>query len=77
MFATEGRFEPSRSFGTSGSSVDRLLISVTDLGVKAFSHVNFDEYICVELLEGLLITGKGDMTCVETLYGWVVGFDEV
>ncbi|GKE92406.1 hypothetical protein Tco_1573501, partial [Tanacetum coccineum] len=26
---------------------------------------------------GLLIVGKEDLTCVETLYGWVVGFDEV
>ncbi|GJS40342.1 hypothetical protein Tco_0565385 [Tanacetum coccineum] len=26
---------------------------------------------------GLLIVGKEDLMCVETLYGWVVGFDEV
>ncbi|GJS81068.1 hypothetical protein Tco_0747609 [Tanacetum coccineum] len=71
-FRTEGRFKDSGSFGTSGSSVDRLSISVTDLvtsrkakvkrwmikGVKAFSYVNFDEYICVALSEGLLIAGK-------------------
>ncbi|GKE10284.1 hypothetical protein Tco_1413835 [Tanacetum coccineum] len=44
-------------------------------GVKAFSHVNFDEYICVALSESLLIAGKEDLTCVETLYGLVVGFD--
>ncbi|GKD94502.1 hypothetical protein Tco_1374339 [Tanacetum coccineum] len=31
MFGTEGRFEASESFGTSGSSVDRLSIFVTDL----------------------------------------------
>nr|GEV97848.1 hypothetical protein [Tanacetum cinerariifolium] len=35
--------------------------------VKAFSHVNFDEYICVALSEGLLIHGKEDSMCVETL----------
>ncbi|GJS52139.1 hypothetical protein Tco_0625501 [Tanacetum coccineum] len=46
-------------------------------GVKAFSHVNYDEYICVALSEGLLIARKEDLTCVETLNGWVVGFDEV
>ncbi|GJT31529.1 hypothetical protein Tco_0921948 [Tanacetum coccineum] len=46
-------------------------------GVKAFSHVNFDEYICIALSEGLLIDGKENPMCVETLYGWVVGFDEV
>nr|GEX10450.1 hypothetical protein [Tanacetum cinerariifolium] len=46
-------------------------------GVKAFSHVNFNEYICVAISEGLLIAGKEDLTYVETLYGWVVGFDEV
>nr|GEY57602.1 hypothetical protein [Tanacetum cinerariifolium] len=57
MFETEGRFEASGSFGTSGSSRDKLLISVTNLG--------------------LLIDGKEDLTCVETLYRWVVGFDEV
>nr|GEW66920.1 retrovirus-related Pol polyprotein from transposon TNT 1-94 [Tanacetum cinerariifolium] len=45
--------------------------------VKAFSHVNFDKYICVALSGGLLIAGKEDLTCVETLYGWVVGFDDV
>ncbi|GKA23436.1 aldehyde oxidase GLOX1-like protein [Tanacetum coccineum] len=85
MFGTEGRFEASGSF------VDRLSISVTNLvtsrkakvkrwmfkGVEAFSHVNFDEYICVALLEGLLIAGKEDLTYFETLYGWVIGFDEV
>ncbi|GJV90160.1 hypothetical protein Tco_1537973 [Tanacetum coccineum] len=90
MFGTEGRFKASGSFGTSGSFVDRLSIFVTNLvtsrkekvkrwmfkGVKAFSHVNFDEYICVAQSEGLLIAGKEDPTCVETLYGWVVGFDE-
>ncbi|GKA14550.1 hypothetical protein Tco_0694196, partial [Tanacetum coccineum] len=82
-FGTEGRFEDSVSFGTSGSSVDRLSISVTDMvtsrkakvnrwmfkGVKAFSHVNFDEYIYVALSKGLLIAGKEDLACVETLYG--------
>ncbi|GJT29895.1 hypothetical protein Tco_0910170 [Tanacetum coccineum] len=31
MFRTEGRFKASGSFGTSGSSIDRLLIFVTDL----------------------------------------------
>ncbi|GJY85266.1 retrotransposon protein, putative, ty1-copia subclass [Tanacetum coccineum] len=46
-------------------------------GVKAFSHVNINEYICVALSEALLIVGKEDVTCVETLFGWVVGFDEV
>ncbi|GJV98703.1 hypothetical protein Tco_1553955 [Tanacetum coccineum] len=81
MFGTKGKFEASESFRTSGSSVDRLSIFVTDLvtsrkvkvkrwmfkGEKAFSHVNFDEYICVALSEGLLIVGKEDLTCVETL----------
>ncbi|GKD67080.1 hypothetical protein Tco_1309188 [Tanacetum coccineum] len=47
------------------------------IGLKAFSHVIFDEYICVALSEGILITKKEDLTCVEILYGWVVGFDEV
>ncbi|GJT29896.1 hypothetical protein Tco_0910171 [Tanacetum coccineum] len=47
------------------------------MGLKAFSHVIFDEYICVALSEGILIPGKEDLTCVEILYGWVVGFDEV
>ncbi|GJV59358.1 hypothetical protein Tco_1465458 [Tanacetum coccineum] len=116
MFKTEGRFKAIGSFGTSGSSVDRLLTSVTNMsirtvkhamvemsslgenqtwffgqatsrkpkvkrwmfkGEKAFSHVNFDEYICVALSEGLLIAGKEDPTFVETLYRWVVGFDEI
>nr|GEY57601.1 hypothetical protein [Tanacetum cinerariifolium] len=38
-------------------------------------------YLCEELddkgYHGLLIDGKEDLTCVETLYRWVVGFDEV
>ncbi|GKC97844.1 hypothetical protein Tco_1168119 [Tanacetum coccineum] len=38
-------------------------------GVKAFSHVHFDEYICTALLEGLLIARKEVLACVETLYG--------
>nr|GEU85067.1 hypothetical protein [Tanacetum cinerariifolium] len=46
-------------------------------GVKAFSHVSFDEYIRVALSDGILIVGKEDPMYVETLYGWVVSFDEV
>ncbi|GJX14245.1 membrane trafficking VPS53 family protein [Tanacetum coccineum] len=89
---TKGSVEANGSLGTSESSTNRLSLSVyTDMvtsrkakvkmwmfkGVKAFSHVNFDEYICVALLKGLLIAGKEDSACVETLYRWVVGFDEV
>ncbi|GKA28690.1 hypothetical protein Tco_0714935 [Tanacetum coccineum] len=84
--------EASGSLGASGSSVNRLSLFVCiDMvtsrktmvkrwmfkDVKAFLHVNFDEYICVALSEGILIAGKEDLTCVETLYEWVVGFDEV
>ncbi|GKB38319.1 hypothetical protein Tco_0883261 [Tanacetum coccineum] len=72
---TEGRFEASGSFRTSRISIDRLSIYVIDLvtnekskvkkwmfnGVKAFSHVNFDEYIYVALSKGLLIAGKEDL----------------
>ncbi|GKD59994.1 hypothetical protein Tco_1297503, partial [Tanacetum coccineum] len=29
------------------------------------------------MMKGLLIAGKEDLTCVEALYRWVVGFDEV
>ncbi|GKE10207.1 hypothetical protein Tco_1413758, partial [Tanacetum coccineum] len=46
-------------------------------GVKTFSRLNFDEHICVALSEGLLIAGKEDLTCVETLYEWIIGFDKV
>ncbi|GJV29596.1 hypothetical protein Tco_1386044 [Tanacetum coccineum] len=75
---TKGTAKASGSLGASGSCVKRLSLSIcTDLSAKAFSHVNFDEYIRVALSEGLLIAGKEYMVFIENLYGWVVGFDEV
>ncbi|GKD13565.1 hypothetical protein Tco_1197972 [Tanacetum coccineum] len=72
---TKGSVKASGILGASGSFVTRLLLLVyIDL---VFSHVSFVEYIYVTLSGGLLISGKADLTCAETLYGWVVGFDEV
>ncbi|GJW54919.1 NB-ARC domains-containing protein [Tanacetum coccineum] len=75
---TKGSVKASGRLGASGSSVNRLSLYVcTNMSVKAFSQVNFDEYICVAISKGILIAGKEDQACVEILYGWVVGFDEV
>ncbi|GJZ40791.1 hypothetical protein Tco_0587677, partial [Tanacetum coccineum] len=62
---TNGSVKASGSLGASGSSVNRLPL-----------YVYTNMYICVAISEGLLIAGKEDQVCVETLYVWVIGFEK-
>ncbi|GJU44803.1 hypothetical protein Tco_1202069 [Tanacetum coccineum] len=66
-FITKVGVEASGNFGTSGSSVTSIKEKVMKWmfkGVKAFAHVILDEYICVILLDDLLIAGKKGLACV-------------
>nr|GEZ50051.1 retrovirus-related Pol polyprotein from transposon TNT 1-94 [Tanacetum cinerariifolium] len=85
---TMGSVKASGSLGASGCSINRLLlfictdmeqamVEMSSLGKNQTWFLGQVTSRKAKVKSGLLIAGKEDLTCVETLYGWVVGFDEV
>ncbi|GJS07452.1 retrovirus-related pol polyprotein from transposon TNT 1-94 [Tanacetum coccineum] len=63
------------SLGTSkGLGTKESVKASGSLGASGSSVNRLSLYVCTYL--GILISGKEDLACVETLYGWAVGFDE-